>query len=137
MTKLYHNTLICVSRIDQDINTVNNFDLYFFILGDYLQLLFGIQSMCLINQQTKLSIEQLSSINAVILSVMLIVPHVVSISGLSEYLHKIIDERRVEAPYLLPEYYSNGSVVSSSTALQAQLPPSQLPHLMIDKVSKM
>lgn len=75
---------------------------------------------------TSLSFAQQNNIHAMIITLMYLIPNLVAINALGEYLTKIIDERKLEAPHLLPDL----SMHYSDKLTQA----SQLPHLMVDKL---
>lgn len=65
--------------------------------------------------------------HAIVASLLVLIPNVVSMEPLAEYANKIIEARKEEAPHLLPELQSHYAT-NCETA-------NKLPHLMVDQVS--
>lgn len=85
---------------------------------------FRIQNLALNNNN--LSASQKFNLHAIVVSLLVLIPNVVSIQPLLEYTMQIVEARREEAPHLLPE-------------LQSHYPSNcecanKLPHLMVDQV---
>lgn len=74
-----------------------------------------------------LSNNQRFHLHSVVVSLLVLIPNVVSIKPLADYAVQIVEARRLEAPHLLPELQ-----VHYATNCE---PASKLPHLLVDKVS--
>lgn len=92
---------------------------------DLLQLVLGIQSLAL--NSTTLSSAQKFNLHALVISLLVLIPSVVSILPLLEYANQIVEARSQEAPHLLPDlmvHYPQDSEVAN-----------KVPHLLVDQVS--
>ncbi|XP_060532802.1 protein EFR3 homolog cmp44E isoform X2 [Cylas formicarius] len=92
---------------------------------DLLQLLLGIQNLALTS--TTLSNAHKFNLHALIISLLVLIPDVVGIQLLSDYASKLVEARKEEAPYLLPDLMSHYS--PNCEAANA------LPHLLVDKLA--
>lgn len=75
---------------------------------------------------TSLSNAQKFNLHAIVMSLLVLIPNVVTIKPLSEYAGRIVEQRKQEAPHLLPDlltHYPAGAEVAN-----------KLPHLLIDQV---
>ncbi|CAG9855837.1 unnamed protein product [Phyllotreta striolata] len=92
---------------------------------DLLQLTLGIQSLAL--NSTSLSNAQKFNLHAVVISLLALIPNVVNIQSLADYAGLIIEQRKQEAPHLLPYLYpaypANSEVAN------------KLPHLLVDQMA--
>ncbi|XP_030764003.1 protein EFR3 homolog cmp44E isoform X2 [Sitophilus oryzae] len=92
---------------------------------DILQLLLGIQSLSL--SSTTLSNAQKFNLHALVISLLVLIPDVISIQPLADYALKLIEARREEAPHLLPDMLSHYPSECESA--------SKLPHLLVDQMA--
>ncbi|XP_065171331.1 protein EFR3 homolog cmp44E isoform X2 [Atheta coriaria] len=91
---------------------------------ELLQLLVGIQSLALSNQN--FSQAQRYNLHAIVISLLVLIPSVVAIPQLLEYANKLVRARRKEAPYILPDLrdtYITGAMVN------------KFPHLLVDQMA--
>ncbi|XP_018576301.1 protein EFR3 homolog cmp44E isoform X1 [Anoplophora glabripennis] len=92
---------------------------------DLLQLLLGIQSLAL--NSTSLPNAQKFNLHAIVISLLVLIPHVVTIKPLAEYGAQVVEQRKQEAPHLIPDllthYPANTEVAN------------KLPHLLIDQMA--
>nr|XP_049701457.1 protein EFR3 homolog cmp44E isoform X1 [Helicoverpa armigera] len=96
-------------------------------VGDIMQLVLAIQQSSLSNPV--LSVAQQCQLQAISISLAALVPHVLLLPRLADYIHKIIVARREEAPHLLPplrEEYDD---------LPPAKMPNKLPYLMMDQMA--
>ncbi|XP_026727539.1 protein EFR3 homolog cmp44E isoform X2 [Trichoplusia ni] len=91
---------------------------------DILQLILAIQQSGLSNPV--LSVAQQCQLQAVSISLAALLPHVMMLPRLAEYIHKIIVARREEAPHLLPPLREDYDDLHPSKM------PNKLPYLMMD-----
>ncbi|CAH2057455.1 unnamed protein product, partial [Iphiclides podalirius] len=94
---------------------------------DILQLILAIQQSALRNPV--LSVAQQVRLHAVALALCALPPHVLLLPVLADYVSKIIEARREEAPHLLPPLLEDYGELSPSKM------PSKLPFLMIDQMA--
>lgn len=85
---------------------------------------FRIQSLSL--NSTSLSNAQKFNLHAIVISLLLLIPTVVNIKPLEEYACSIIEQRKQDAPHLLPELNSHYSGHCEMA--------NKLPHLLVDQV---
>lgn len=85
---------------------------------------YSIQSLAL--NSNVLSQAQKFNLHAIVASLLVLIPNVVSMEPLLEYANKIIEARKEEAPHLLPELQSHYNTNCE--------PANKLPHLMVDQV---
>ncbi|XP_044264219.1 protein EFR3 homolog cmp44E isoform X1 [Tribolium madens] len=92
---------------------------------DLLQLVLGIQSLAL--NSTTLSTPQKFNLHALVISLLVLIPSVVTIPPLLEYANQIVEARTQEAPHLLPDlmvHYPQDSEVAN-----------KVPHLLVDQMA--
>ncbi|XP_068625204.1 protein EFR3 homolog cmp44E [Battus philenor] len=94
---------------------------------DMLQLILAIQQSALSNPV--LSSSQQCRLHAVAISLCALPPHVLPLPALKDYVSRIIEARREEAPHLLPPLLEDYDNLSPSRM------PSKLPYLMIDQMA--
>ncbi|XP_013181895.1 PREDICTED: protein EFR3 homolog cmp44E isoform X2 [Papilio xuthus] len=94
---------------------------------DMLQLILAIQQSALNNPV--LSTAQQCRLHAVALSLCALPAHVLVLPALKDYVSKIIEARREEAPHLLPPLLEDYDNLSPSRM------PSKMPYLMIDQMA--
>lgn len=85
---------------------------------------FRIQSLAL--NSSVLTNAQKFNLHAIVVTLLYLIPNVVTIEALSEYAEKIINARKQEAPHLLPEllmHYPTNSDLAN-----------KVPHLLVDQV---
>ncbi|CAH0551687.1 unnamed protein product [Brassicogethes aeneus] len=92
---------------------------------DLLQLLLGIQSLAL--NSTSITSTQKFNLHALVISLLVLIPTVVSIEPLSDYANRIVNKRRAEAPQLLPEMMMHYPASAE--------PASKVPHLLVDQMA--
>lgn len=73
-----------------------------------------------------LSAAQKFNLHAIVISLLVLIPNVVSIQPLAEYAAKVVEDRREEAQHLLPDLLSHYPTNCESA--------NKLPHLMVDQV---
>ncbi|CAH0718007.1 unnamed protein product, partial [Brenthis ino] len=93
---------------------------------DMLQVILSIQQSALSNPV--LSTAQQCMLHAVAAALAALVPHVLLLPRLAEYISQIIEARREEAPHLLPPLLDNYDLSPSQL-------PNKLPYLMIDQMA--
>ncbi|KAI4466111.1 hypothetical protein MML48_3g00021529 [Holotrichia oblita] len=126
------------TSLQMDSNTVRNIEAVYTTLAllcvelssaetaiDLLQFILGIQSLSL--NSTVLSNAQKFNLHAIVISLLTLVPLVVTIQPLLDYAEKLSSARKREAPHLLPD-------------LQEQYPANcelanKLPHLLVDQMA--
>ncbi|CAB3246592.1 unnamed protein product [Arctia plantaginis] len=96
-------------------------------VGDMLQLVLAIQQSGISNPV--LSVAQQCQLQGVAISLAVLVPHVCTVPRLAEYLNKIIEARREEAPHMLPPLMESYDDLTSSKL------PAKLPYLMMDQMA--
>ncbi|XP_060807321.1 protein EFR3 homolog cmp44E isoform X1 [Amyelois transitella] len=96
-------------------------------LCDVLQLIMAIQQSSISNPV--LSVAQQCQLQALCVSLAALLPHVMMLPPLADYIHKIISARREEAPHLLPPAPRDGDHIPSAAM------PGKLPYLMIDQMA--
>ncbi|XP_013138209.1 PREDICTED: protein EFR3 homolog cmp44E [Papilio polytes] len=94
---------------------------------DMLQLILAIQQSALNNPV--LSTAQQCRLHAVALSLCALPAHVLVLPALKDYVSKIVEARREEAPHLLPPLLEDYDNLSPSKM------PSKMPYLMIDQLA--
>lgn len=82
------------------------------------------QSLAL--NSTSLSNAQKFNLHAIVISLLLLIPTVVNIKPLLDYASSIIEQRKQDAPHLLPDLHSHYSAHCEVA--------NKLPHLLIDQV---
>ncbi|GLV39615.1 stambha A [Carabus blaptoides fortunei] len=92
---------------------------------DILQLVLGLQSMALNN--ANLSRAQTFNLHAIVVSLLLLIPYVVDIPALSEYISKIIKTRKVDAAHLIPDLHDHYPNEYESAK--------KLPHILVDQMA--
>ncbi|XP_045455930.1 protein EFR3 homolog cmp44E [Melitaea cinxia] len=93
---------------------------------DMLQLILSIQQSALSNPV--LSLWQQCALHAVALALAALLPHVLLLPRLADYVAQIIEARREEAPHLLPPLLEDYDLSPSKM-------PNKLPYLMIDQMA--
>ncbi|XP_053617864.1 protein EFR3 homolog cmp44E isoform X2 [Plodia interpunctella] len=96
-------------------------------LCDVLQLIMAIQQSSISNPV--LSVAQQCQLQAVSIALAALLPHVMMLPRLADYIDRIVAARREEAPHLLPPAPRDGDLVSASAS------PASLPYLMIDQLA--
>ncbi|KAJ2940931.1 hypothetical protein O0L34_g10192 [Tuta absoluta] len=94
---------------------------------DMLQLVLAIQQSAISNPV--LSVSAQCQLHAVAISLAQLLQHVLGLTRLADYLHKIVEARRDEAPHMLPPLCERDDHIAS-----AQI-PNKLPYLMIDQMA--
>lgn len=94
---------------------------------DILQLILAIQQSGISNPV--ISVAQQCQLQTIALSLATLVPHVCTLPRLTEYLNKIIDARRDEAPHMLPPLLEDYDDLSPSKM------PAKMPYLMMDQMA--
>lgn len=75
---------------------------------------------------TSLSNSQKFNLHALVVSLLILIPNVISIKPLADYANQIVEARKHEAIHLLPDlllHYPNNSEIAN-----------KLPHLLVDQV---
>ncbi|XP_026494473.1 protein EFR3 homolog cmp44E isoform X1 [Vanessa tameamea] len=93
---------------------------------DMLQLILSMQQSALSNPV--LSTAQACRVHGAALALLALVPHVLLLPALQEYVAQIIEARREEAPHLLPPLLEDYDLSPSKM-------PNKLPYLMIDQMA--
>ncbi|XP_037298619.1 protein EFR3 homolog cmp44E-like isoform X2 [Manduca sexta] len=96
-------------------------------VADILQLVLAIQQSGLSNPV--LSVSQQCQLQAISIALASLVPHVMTLPRLADYLNKIVEARREECPHLLPPLQESYDHLSPSKM------PSKVPYLMIDQMA--
>ncbi|XP_028166853.1 protein EFR3 homolog cmp44E isoform X2 [Ostrinia furnacalis] len=94
---------------------------------DILQLVLAIQQSALSNPV--LGVAQQCQLHALVASLLALLPHVMRLQRLGDYVHKIIESRSSEAPQLLPPLRSEYPQLAPADM------PSSLPYLMVDQMA--
>ncbi|CAK1543350.1 unnamed protein product [Leptosia nina] len=94
---------------------------------DMLQLILAIQQSAISNPV--LSTSQQCQLHAITIALAALVPHVLVLPPLADYIKQIIEARREEAPHMLPPLSDDYDHVSPNKA------PNKLPYLMIDQMA--
>ncbi|KAJ0171601.1 hypothetical protein K1T71_013151 [Dendrolimus kikuchii] len=94
---------------------------------DVMQLILAIQQSGISNPV--ISVSQQCQLQAVSLSLATLLPHVMMLPRVADYLNKIVEARREEAIHLLPP------VLEDYPHLSPTKMPSKLPFLMIDQMA--
>lgn len=76
---------------------------------------------------TTLTNAQKFNLHALVVCILILIPNVVDIPQLSDYAMKIVDDRREDAPHLLPEMYMHYSP-------ECEL-ANKLPQLLVDQIT--
>ncbi|KAG6438591.1 hypothetical protein O3G_MSEX000080, partial [Manduca sexta] len=128
------------SRQDLESNTLENIEAIYTTVAllcievcceetvaDILQLVLAIQQSGLSNPV--LSVSQQCQLQAISIALASLVPHVMTLPRLTDYLNKIVEARREECPHLLPPLQESYDHLSPSKM------PSKVPYLMIDQMA--
>lgn len=86
---------------------------------------FSIQSLAL--NSTVLTNPQKFNLHAIVITLLNLIPNVVSIPSLSDYAEKLVEARKADAQHLLPDlllHYSQNCELAN-----------KLPHLLVDQVN--
>ncbi|ENN74642.1 hypothetical protein D910_09626 [Dendroctonus ponderosae] len=126
------------TSLQMDSNTPDNIEAIYTTLGllcvelastetviDLLQLLLGIQNLAL--NSTTLSYAQKFNLHALVISLLVLISDVMNIQSLSDYSSRLIEARREEASYCLPEMLTQYPAHCESI--------SKMPHLLVDQMA--
>ncbi|KAF9410590.1 hypothetical protein HW555_010357 [Spodoptera exigua] len=94
---------------------------------DIMQLILAIQQSSLSNPV--LSVAQQCQLQAISISLAALLPHVMMLTRLTDYINKIIAARREEAPHLLPPLQEDYDDLPPAKM------PNKLPYLMMDQMA--
>ncbi|CAG4939779.1 unnamed protein product [Colias eurytheme] len=94
---------------------------------DMLQLILSIQQSAISNPV--LSTSQQCHLHAITIALAALVPHVLALPPLADYVKQIIEARLEEAPHMLPPLLDEYDHVPPAKA------PNKLPYLMIDQMA--
>lgn len=92
---------------------------------DLIQLVLGVQSLAL--NSVSLGVNQKFQLHAVVAALLLLIPNVVHLQPLSDYIDLVVAARSQEAPHLIGDLHDHYPLLSELG--------NKVPHLMFDKMT--